>query len=81
MPSLMLVPVAVSEELKQTHRKTDRIALDMLDQWFSNCASRRLGASFPFFKGVAGYFGFVPLSLGFIASTKLFSYFLLTFSQ
>ena len=42
-----------------------------LDQWFSNCASRRPGASFQFSKGVAGYFGFVPLSLGFIASKEL----------
>ena len=33
MPSLMLVLVAVSEELKQinTHRQTDRIALYILD--------------------------------------------------
>ena len=40
-------------------------------QWFSNCASRRPGASFQFSKGVAEYFGFVPLSLGFIASKEL----------
>ena len=40
-------------------------------QWFSNCASRRPGASFQFSKGVAKYFGFVPLSLGFIASKEL----------
>ena len=33
MPSLMLVPLAVSEELKQTHRdrQTDRITLYILD--------------------------------------------------
>ena len=31
MPSLMLVPLAVLEELKQTHRQTDRIALYILD--------------------------------------------------
>ena len=31
MPSLMLVPVAVSEELKQTHIQTERIALDILN--------------------------------------------------
>ena len=42
-----------------------------LNQWFSNCASRRPDASFQFSKGVAGYFGFMPLSLGFIASKEL----------
>ena len=42
-----------------------------LRQWFSNCASRRPGASFQFSKGVAGYFGFVSLNLGFIASKEL----------
>ena len=42
-----------------------------LTQWFSKCASRRPGALFQFSKGVAGYFGFVPLSLGFIASKEL----------
>ena len=31
MPSLMLVPIAVSEELKQTHRQRDKIALYILD--------------------------------------------------
>ena len=39
--------------------------LDILLQWFSNCAS------FQFSKGVAGYFGFVSLSLGAIASKEL----------
>ena len=42
-----------------------------VDQWFSNCASRRPGASFQFSKNIAEYFGFVPLSLGFIASKEL----------
>ena len=45
--------------------------LDTLQQWFSNCASRRPGASFQFSKGVAEYFGFVPSRLGFIASKEL----------
>ena len=46
-------------------------SFDTLLQWFSNCASRRPDASFQFSKGVAGYFGFMPLSLGFIASKEL----------
>ena len=40
-------------------------------QWFSNSASRPPGASFQFSKGIVEYFGFVPLSLGFIASKEL----------
>ena len=40
----------------------ERHNFDTLVQWFSNCASRRPGASFQFSKGVAEYFGFVPLS-------------------
>ena len=44
---------------------------NQLSQWFSNCASRRPGASFQFSKGVVGYFGFVPLSLGFITPKEL----------
>ena len=47
--------------------------LNLLEQWFSNCASRRPGASFQFSKGVAGYFSFEPLSLDFIASKELWS--------
>ena len=47
-----------------------KLKRDCLTQWFSNCASQRPGASFQFSKGVAGYFGFVPLSLGFIASKE-----------
>ena len=56
-------------------RNTTRHILNLSDydlyQWFSNCASRRPGASFQFSKGLAEYFGFVPLSLGFIASKEL----------
>ena len=33
MPSLMLVPLAVSMELKQTHRQVDRIALYGIDNY------------------------------------------------
>ena len=47
------------------------VTTDRVRQWLSNCASRCPGASFHFSKGVAEYFGFVPLSPGFIASKEL----------
>ena len=50
---------------------SNAVMFNVLHQWFSNCASRCPGASFQFSKGVAGKFGFVPLSLGSIASKEL----------
>ena len=62
---------SIKEHLKGVRFNSTDEAKHGLEQWFSNCASRRPGASFQFFKGVAEYFGFVPLSLGFIASKEL----------
>ena len=58
-------------ELLETDLAIIVILCNYVEQWFSNCASRRPGVSFQFSKGVAGYFGFVPLGLVVIASKEL----------
>ena len=68
----LFIALSISMEYFKKYRfKFLVINVDIISQWFSNCTSRRPGASFQFSKGVAEYFGFVPLSLGFIASKEL----------
>ena len=51
----------IVSQIECSHEQPEKFVC-LVQQWFSNCASRRPGASFQFSKGVTGYFGFVPIS-------------------